>query len=126
MNHTARILVVDDDEQNLEIYDTLFRQENYVVIKARDGIEALDRFAKCPPDLVIADLMMPRLNGLEFCARLRRNPNARGVPVLVLTGLDEPDARRNALQNGANDFLAKPYTNAVLLERVRTLLAARK
>lgn len=126
MTTRSCILIVDDDEQSLDIYDELFRQEGYTVIKARDGVEALDRFTKCPADLVIVDLMMPRLNGLEFCARFRRNPNARSVPILVLTGLNEPETRQKALQYGASDFLAKPYTAAVLLEHVRALLAARK
>jgi DNA-binding response OmpR family regulator len=122
MTTTIRILIVDDDELNLELYETLLKEHHYSVTKARDGVEALDRFAKYQPDLVIVDLMMPRLNGLEFCARLRRTPHGRTVPILVLTGLDEPAARQKALQHGASDFLAKPFKTDALLERIRTLL----
>lgn len=125
MTPDKRILIVDDDENNLELYDLILKAENYIVIKARDGIEALDRFEKVQPDLVILDLMMPRLNGLEFCARLRHNPRARHVPILILTGLDEPETRQNALQQGATAFLAKPFKSDTFLQQVRTLLAPR-
>jgi CheY-like chemotaxis protein len=126
MNTAPRILLVDDNEQNLEVYEAVLREHRYGVTKARDGIEGLDRFEKYQPDLVIVDLMMPRLNGLEFCARLRRSPRGRAVPILVLTGLDEPAARQKARQNGASDFLAKPFQTATLLQHVRALLASKK
>ncbi len=122
MTTSGRILIVDDNEQNLDIYEAVLKEQHYGVTKARDGIEAIDRFEKYQPDLLIVDLMMPRLNGLDFCAHLRRSPHGRTVPILVLTGLDEPAARQKALQNGANDFLAKPFQNAVLFEHIRALL----
>lgn len=123
MNTAPRILLVDDNEQNLEVYEAVLREHRYGVTKARDGIEGIDRFEKYQPDLVIVDLMMPRLNGLEFCARLRRSPHGRAVPILVLTGLNEPDAHRKARQNGASDLLVKPFQTDALLERIRGLLA---
>lgn len=121
-NTPKKILLVDDDETNLELFEALLKTAGCLVLKARDGIEALDRFDKYRPDLVIVDLMMPRLNGLELCARLRRNPDARNIPILVLSGLDETATRQNAINTGATDFLAKPFKADDLLLRVNKLL----
>jgi DNA-binding response OmpR family regulator len=126
MTTNTRLLIVDDNEYNLDFYDALLQGRGYTIIKARDGIEALDRFEKCPPSLVIVDIMMPRLNGLDFCARLRRTPQGHNVPILVITGLDDAADRQNALKSGANDFLAKPFQSAEFVKRIRALLDKHK
>jgi CheY-like chemotaxis protein len=122
MTTAARILIVDDNEMNLDLYEAVLTEQNYGIAKARDGIEALDRFEKYQPDLVVVDLMMPRLNGIEFCARLRSSPRGQTVPILVLTGNTDPAVHQNARQNGATDVLAKPFGNTDLLQHVRALL----
>jgi DNA-binding response OmpR family regulator len=124
----AKILIVDDEEQNLDLIKEVLIDVHCVVAKARDGIEALDKFEKFQPDLVLLDVMLPRLSGLEVCARLKRDPNTRAVPVIILTSLDELQAHRDACQSGADDFLRKPFDCEVLLHRVRLLLreAARR
>jgi sigma-B regulation protein RsbU (phosphoserine phosphatase) len=118
----AKILIVDDEEQNLSLIQEVLVDIHCVVAKARDGIEALDKFDKFQPDLVLLDVMLPRLSGLEVCARLKRDPNTRAVPVLVLTSLDELPTHRQACRSGADDFLTKPFDNEVLLHRVRLML----
>ena len=123
--HPAKILVVDDDEQNLMLFEQVLRRANHTVVKARDGIEALDKFDKCQPDLVLLDLMMPRLNGYDVCCRLKNNVHAQTVPIIMLTAIDEHEARATALQMGADDFLVKPVDPTELMARVRALLRVR-
>lgn len=118
----AKILIVDDEEQNLNLIQEVLVDVHCVVAKARDGIEALDKFEKFQPDLVLLDVMLPRLSGLEVCARLKRDPDARAVPILILTSLDEWQTHREACRSGADDFLTKPFDNEVLLHRVRLML----
>jgi len=122
MNPKPCLLLVDDDERNLIFYEALLQGRGFTIVKARDGLEALDRFPKCRPDLVIVDLMMPQLNGFEFCARLRHTPYGRSVPILMITGLNEETMREKALQSGANDFLPKPFQSAEFVRRIHALL----
>jgi DNA-binding response OmpR family regulator len=121
----SKILVVEDEEQNLTFLEQVLRQEKHAVVKARDGIEALDKFDKCQPDLVLLDLMMPRLNGYDVCCRLKHNPHAQSVPILLMTGIAEHEARVTAFQMGVDDFLVKPLDADELLARVRALLRVR-
>ena len=117
-----KVLLADDEERNLEFFEQVLKAEGYVVIKAHDGIEALDKFDKSQPDIVLVDLMMPRLNGYEVCARLKRNPRARGVPIILLSGLDEEETKPTALRHGADAFLSKPVDAETVLAHVRALL----
>ncbi|MCX7887405.1 MAG: response regulator [Verrucomicrobiae bacterium] len=122
MTPTAIILIVDDNEYSLQFYEALMQEHNHTVIKARNGIEALDRFQKCPPDLVIVDLMMPGLNGLELCRRLRCSPHGNHVPILAVSGLNDEQTRASALRSGATDFLGKPFQSAEFTRRIQALL----
>lgn len=124
MNLPPTILVVDDNEATLDFYEALLRGRNFTVVKARDGIEALDRFQKCQPQLVIVDLMMPRLNGLELCQRLRHLPGGRHVPILAISGLDDEQTKVSARESGATDFLSKPFQSAEFVRRIQALLSA--
>lgn len=117
-----KILLVDDEEANLALIEALLEHENYTIIKARDGVEALDLFEKIQPNLVLLDLMMPRLNGFEVCKRLRHLNSSRYVPIIMLSGYDDTDAKRQALEVGANDFLRKPVEGIELLARIRSHL----
>jgi DNA-binding response OmpR family regulator len=123
--HSARILVVDDEEQNLRFFEDVLKLENYSIAKARDGFEALDLFEKYQPDIVLLDLMMPRLNGYEVCTRLRQNSGAKNIPIIMLTGFDDPEAQAHARQLGVSDFLIKPIERSLLLSHIRAQLATR-
>jgi len=118
----VKILAVDDEETNLDFFETVLSRENFVLIKARDGIEALEKFDQCQPDLVLLDLMMPRLNGYDVCARLRRNPRAHNVPIIMLSGLEKDDTLPAAIVSGVDDFLSKPVEPDVLLAHIHALL----
>ena len=122
MNRAPRILIVDDEDQNLVFYEQALRLENFAIVTARDGLEALDKFEKFQPDLVLCDLMMPRLNGYEFCARLRHKSTGRHVPIILLSALDESEVKPLALENDANLFLSKPVDPATLTASIQALL----
>jgi twitching motility two-component system response regulator PilG len=119
-----KILIADDEEHNLRFFEDVLTPENYSIAKARDGFEALDLFEKYQPDIVLLDLMMPRLNGYEVCSRLKHNARARQVPIIMLTGFDDEDARAHARELGVADFLLKPIERPCLLKHIRTHLAA--
>jgi len=117
-----KILLVDDEETNLTLIEAVLEHENYTIIKARDGVEALDLFEKVQPDLVLLDLVMPRLNGFEVCKRLRHMHSSRYVPIVMISGYDDTEAKKHALEVGANDFLRKPVESIELLARLRSHL----
>ena len=116
----ARVLVVDDEPAVRESLTNSLVFEGYVVSTAGDGIEALEQVARERPDIVVLDVLMPRLDGLTTCRRLR----ARGdsVPVLMLTARDMVGDRVTGLDAGADDYLVKPFELDELLARVRALL----
>jgi two-component system, OmpR family, response regulator MprA len=115
-----RILVVDDEAAVRESLERSLRFEGYQVVVAADGAEALERVRDDRPDAVVLDVLMPRLDGLEACRRLR----ARGddLPVLLLTARDGVADRVNGLDVGADDYLVKPFALEELLARLRALL----
>jgi two-component system, sensor histidine kinase and response regulator len=122
-----RILIVDDDPMVLRVIGRSLRQAGYVEVHALiDSSVALEEFDRVKPDLLLLDLQMPRLDGFDVMARLRpRLATEVFLPVLVLTGNIDPEAKQRALGQGANDFLTKPFDRVELLLRVRNLLQTR-
>jgi two-component system response regulator MprA len=115
-----RILVVDDEQAVREALDRALRLDGYEVDLAGDGSEALATIAKRPPDAVVLDLMMPQINGLEVCRRLRAGGDR--TPVLILTARDGVSDRVTGLDAGADDYLVKPFALEELLARLRALV----
>ncbi len=115
-----RLLVADDDQALRAALERALRFEGYAIELASDGADALDRLRAHPPDLVVLDLMMPGVSGMEACRRLRAAGNH--VPVLMLTARDGVSARVAGLDAGADDSLAKPFALQELLARIRALL----
>ena len=122
-NRSADILVVDDDRRITSMLSRALRAEGYEVRTANDGAEGLSRVRDRQPDLVVLDLLMPGVDGLEVCRRLREESN---LPILILTAKDETDDRVQGLDNGADDYLVKPFALDELLARVRALLRRRE
>ncbi|MEV4838106.1 response regulator transcription factor [Nonomuraea sp. NPDC049486] len=120
MNEAARLLVVDDEPALREALQSSLEFEGYKVTTADDGQEALDELAGSPYDAVLLDVMMPRLDGLTACRRLRAGGNH--IPVLMLTARDAVGDRVSGLDAGADDYLVKPFELDELLARVRALL----
>jgi two-component system response regulator MprA len=116
----ARVLVVDDEPAVRRALERALRLENYEVAFAADGEEALDALASSPADAVILDILMPRLDGLEVCRRMRKAGDR--TPVLMLTARDAIDDRVEGLDVGADDYLVKPFALRELQARLRALL----
>ncbi len=117
------ILAVDDAPDNLAVLNELL-SEHYRVKVANSGERALRLAARSPaPDLVLLDIMMPRMNGFEVCRHLRELPETRNTPIIFLTAVNDPDSERRALEMGAVDFVTKPFNPPVLLARVNAHLA---
>ncbi len=118
----ARVLVVEDDEEIAQVLQRSLRMEGYEVRTAGDGEAALDAAAAYVPDLVILDLGLPKLDGIDVAKRLRGNDD---VPILILTARDAVESRVEGLDSGADDYLVKPFERQELLARIRALLRRR-
>ncbi len=118
----SRILVVDDISKNLQVVGTILRNEGYHVMPATSGLQALERVSAQPPDLILLDLMMPEMDGLEVCSRLKAEPLTRQIPVIFLTASNEMDHLMKGFEAGAVDYITKPFNAPELLARVRTHL----
>jgi DNA-binding response OmpR family regulator len=115
----GRVLVVEDDVEITDVLRRSLRSEGYEVATAADGVEALDVAADFFPDLVVLDLGLPRMDGIEVCRRLRDDGD---FPILMLTARAETEDRVSGLDSGADDYLVKPFERLELLARVRALL----
>jgi len=122
MDAKSRILIVDDDAGVRGALRELLVFEGYQVAIAGDGPEALEKAAELVPDLILLDVMMPRMDGFEVCEKLRADPLLGGVPVIMITALDDSSSRLRGLEAGADDFVSKPFEYVELQARVRTIL----
>ncbi|MFC1544771.1 HD-GYP domain-containing protein [Gemmatimonadota bacterium] len=116
------VLVVDDDRALRKGMTFLLEKEGYSTIEAENGMLALDLVAAEQPDLVLLDLMMPELDGMEVCKRLKRNEETRLIPVIMITAVNNQSEKIKAIDSGADDFLNKPVNLAELRARTRSLL----
>ena len=117
-----RLLVVDDEQSIVDFIRLGMRYEGFQVDQAGDGYIALDLAQRLKPDLIILDIMLPIMDGLEVCRRLRMNEATANIPIIMLTAKDEVRDRVTGLENGADDYLTKPFSFDELLARVRALL----
>jgi DNA-binding response OmpR family regulator len=114
-----RILIVDDEPRYLRLLEANLNTEGYLVVTAADGLKALDAFSAQTVDLILLDIMMPRLDGFGVCQRIREFSN---VPIIILTAKGEEHDRVKGLDLGADDYLVKPFSATELLARVRAVL----
>jgi two-component system, cell cycle response regulator len=118
---SARILVVDDVPANVKLLEARLLAEYFDVVTAYNGAEALALCERAECDIVLLDVMMPELDGLEVCRQLKSSPLTHHIPVVMVTALDQPSDRVRGLEAGADDFLTKPVTDIALVSRVRSL-----
>jgi len=122
---TASILVVDDNEPNLELLQAYLEDIGCDIRAARDGVEAAAMIEQDPPDLVLLDVMMPRMSGFQLCTKIKQDPATREIPVVMVTALNEVGDVERAVECGADDFLTKPVHKLELVTRVKSLLRVR-
>jgi CheY-like chemotaxis protein len=121
-SHVPRVLVAEDNPQGAELLEAYFSGLNYEIRAATDGEATLKAVRDWKPDLILLDVMMPKLSGFEVCKRLRSDPATRDIAVIMVTALDQPSDIERAVDVGTNDFLTKPINKAELLLRVQAML----
>lgn len=120
--NTPKIMVVDDNKQNLELLQAYLEDIDCVTIAAFDGQQALDLVADNPPDLILLDVMMPKMSGFEVCRRIKNDPQTADIPVIMVTALNELGDIERSIDCGTDDFVSKPVNKLELLTRVKTML----
>lgn len=119
---SASVLLVDDNEQNLELLHAYLEELPCRIHTARDGVEALAAVQRERPNLILLDVMMPRMSGFQVCAKLKKDATTRDIPVVMVTALNEVGDVERAVESGADDFLTKPVNRLELLTRARSLI----
>jgi two-component system, OmpR family, alkaline phosphatase synthesis response regulator PhoP len=118
----ATILLVDDEEDLLDLLQYALERAGFTVLTAQDGVQGLRQAQMTRPDLIVLDIMMPRMDGIELCHRLREDAHLRLTPILMLTAKSEEADEIMGLEAGADDYLTKPTSPSLLVSRVRALL----
>jgi two-component system alkaline phosphatase synthesis response regulator PhoP len=116
------VLVVDDEEDLLSLLEYNLEQEGFDVLLARDGVEAIEQTREHEPDLIILDIMMPKMDGIEVCERLRKDAHLRTIPIMMLTARTEEEDKVEGLDVGADIYLGKPVSVSVIVSQTKALL----
>ncbi|MGH7789715.1 MAG: response regulator [Candidatus Binatia bacterium] len=122
----SRILIVDDDPNTLEILRRWLNREGYATVSADNGSACLEQLAKQPVDVIVLDVMMPGMDGLQVCERLRDNVAWRTIPVMLLTAKDDIETRSRGMLLGVSEYLTKPVNKLELFARLRAQLHSRE
>ncbi|MEY4710388.1 MAG: hypothetical protein RIS28_1520, partial [Bacteroidota bacterium] len=117
-----KVLVVDDEQDILELIRHSLAKEGFEVHVAANGAQAIEQARKVKPEIIIMDVMMPVMDGMEACRQLKDNPDTKNIPVIFLTARSEEFAELAGFEAGADDYIAKPVRNRVLLSRVKAIL----
>ena len=121
----CRVLVVDDNPQNTELVQAYLESLPIELATASDGVEAMAQAERFKPDLVLLDVMMPRMSGFEVCQKIKQSPELRDTVIIMVTALHEVGDFERAVECGCDDFLTKPVNKLELVTRVRSLLRVR-
>ena len=120
-----RVLIADDNEANVELLEAYLGDMDVEVAVAVDGQDTLDKAASFQPDLILLDVMMPKLSGFEVCQKLKSNPATSTIMILMVTALNEHGDMERAVDAGTDDFLSKPVDKMSLVKRVENMLKFR-
>ena len=120
---SPKVLVVDDDPVIVRLLEVNFEMEGFEVVSAVDGIDGVEKARAEKPDIVVSDVMMPKLNGLELCVALKNDDATRAIPVILLSAKAQVADIRAGLDAGADDYVTKPFEPLDLIDRVTKLLA---
>ena len=121
----SRVMIVDDNPQNVELLQAFLESLPVQTATAFDGVDALEKVAQFNPDLILLDIMMPRMSGFQVCRKLKNDPATRDIQILMVTALNELGDIEQATECGTDDFVSKPVNKFELLTRVKSLLRVR-
>ena len=121
----STVLIVDDNPQNVELLQAFLESLPVKIVTAVDGIDALQKVAEHNPDLILLDVMMPRMSGFQVCKKLKGEPKTRDIQILMVTALNELGDIEQASECGTDDFVSKPVNKFELITRVKSLLRVR-
>ncbi|MBY0587993.1 response regulator [bacterium] len=124
-NRTYKILIADDNVQNVELLEAYLAELDCTISIAADGEETLAKVGQDKPDLLLLDIMMPKMSGFEVCRKLKGDPATRDIQILMITSLHETADIDRGVEAGTDDFLTKPVQKQILLTRVKSLLKVR-
>ena len=119
---TPTVLVVDDNQENLELLQAYLEDIDCQTVPACDGLEALEIISREAPDLILLDVMMPKMSGFEVCKRIKNDPKTSDIPIIMVTALNEFGDIERGIDSGTDDFISKPVNKLELLARVKTML----
>ena len=121
----SRILIADDNQPNVELLEAFLAEVDCDIAVAADGRDTLEKVESFQPDLILLDVMMPKLSGFEVCQKLKSDPKTKNVMVLMVTALNEPGDIERGVNSGTDDFLSKPVNKVELVKRVENMLKLR-
>ncbi|MDR3249277.1 MAG: response regulator [Treponema sp.] len=126
MNSRKKILIVDDEQINLDFFDVMLSKLGFVVEKATDGIEAMEKVKRFYPDLIMLDNIMPKMSGWEVTKILKGDPKYREIPIIMLSALDDVKDKVEGFELGVDDYITKPFNFSEVLARIRAVLRNRE
>ncbi len=118
----AKILIVEDNQENIDLLHFFLKPQGYEIITVTDGEKALQAVSENLPDIILLDIMLPKLDGFQVCERLKKDEQTKYIPIIMITALKDMKDKLKALEMGADDFITKPFENVELLARVKSLL----
>jgi two-component system, OmpR family, alkaline phosphatase synthesis response regulator PhoP len=121
----STVLIVDDNPQNVELLQAFLESLNVKIVTATDGVDALDKVVAHNPDLILLDVMMPKMSGFQVCKKLKTDPKTKDIQILMVTALNELGDIEQASECGTDDFVSKPVNKFELVTRVKSLLRVR-
>jgi two-component system, sensor histidine kinase and response regulator len=126
MENPAKILIIDDEPDNFDVIEALLDSEGYELSYVANGLQALDFLASFQPDVILLDVMMPQMNGIEFCHKFKSNIKWKHIPVIMVTALSSKEDLSQCIAVGADDFISKPVNGMELRARVRSMLRIKR
>ncbi len=120
-----KILIIEDDSFIRDIYQTKFQQDDFEVVMAEDGIIALEKIKQFTPDIILLDVIMPYMDGMEVLRKIKENEKLKNIPIIMLTNISEKEKIEESMETGVNDYLIKShFTPSEVVRKVKTLLEA--
>lgn len=126
MNPQKKILIVDDEVISLEFFEVMLSKLGFIVEKAYDGVEAMEKIKRFHPDLIMLDNIMPRMSGWELTKTLKANPKFREIPIIMFSALDDVKDKVESFELGVDDYITKPFNFSEVLARIRVVLRNRE